>query len=407
MLKRIPIRLKLILLAGVPVVGALILAAMIARDARRQAESAAAIGSIEDLARLSAQMGGLVHALQFERSELALRVAQKTLESPTLKQRFAETDAARKQLRDFLAARKSSNLPPRLARDLSTADEKLNALQQVRDAALSGSRRFDELLGDYKAADLALISATAALSQLADDGELMRAISALVIVLQVKERASQEHALLSGVFATSEFPAGSFKELVTLTTEEAVYVDMLKMAATDRVHQHFVDISRGAEFTRAAELRRVALDTPDDDFQVAADEWSTVQGSKIERLRTFDVALNDAVKVAALAKVRAAARSVRLSYGLGGGVIVLSALMAGLIARGVSRSVASLAQTAQQVSQQKNFGIRAPKTSERRTRADGTEGFTWPMKLGSSTSKDCRVSRTRLSSSTSSSTRAT
>lgn len=364
MLKRIPIRLKLILLAGVPVVGALILAAMIARDARRQAETAAAIGSIEDLAHLSARMGGLVHALQFERNELSLRAAQKTLDSPTLKQRFAQTDAARRQLRDFLAARKSSNLPPRLARDLNTADEELNALQKERDAVVSGRRPFDELLGHYKTTDEALISATAALSQLADDGELMRAISALVIVLQIKERASQEHALLSRVFATSEFAAGSYKDLVTLTTEEAVYVDMLKVAATDSVHQHFVDISRAAEFTRTAELRRVALDTPDDDFRVAPEEWSMLQGSKIERLRTFEVALNDAVKVAAIAKVSAAARSVRLSYGLGGGVIAISALLAGLIARGVSRSVASLAHTAEQVSQQKNFGIRAPKTSE-------------------------------------------
>ena len=54
-------------------IGALILATIIARDARRQAESAAAIGTIEDLAHLSAQMGGLVHTLQLERDELQVR----------------------------------------------------------------------------------------------------------------------------------------------------------------------------------------------------------------------------------------------------------------------------------------------------------------------------------------------
>jgi two-component system chemotaxis sensor kinase CheA len=364
MLKRIPIRLKLMLLAGVPVIGALILATIIARDAQRQAESAAAIGSIEDLAHLSARMGGLVHALQLERNELSLRTAQKALASPVLQQRFLDTDAARKQLHDFLAARKVSSLPPRLARDLKTAEERLSGLQAERDAAVAGGQPIDVLLDYYKSTDLTLISATAALSQLADDGELLRAISALVIVLQIKERASQEHALLSHVFAINEFPAGTFKDLVTLTTEEADYVDMLHVQATDRVSSQFKRISQGPEFMRTAELRRVAIETQSDDFQTAAEEWSSVQGAKVERLRGLVVALNEAVETAAVAKVGAAARAVRLSYGLGGGVIALSALLAGLIARGVSRSVASLADAAEQVKKQKNFGIRAQKTSD-------------------------------------------
>jgi two-component system, chemotaxis family, sensor kinase CheA len=363
MLRRIPIRLKLALLAGVPVIGALILATIILRDARRQAESAAAIGSIEDLAHLSGRMGQLVHALQFERNELSLCLAQKSSESPTLKQRFAETDAARQQLREFLQAREVASLPPRLARDLKTVQAKLNVLPQERAAALSGAQPIDELLAYYETTDLTLISATAALSQLAEDGELMRAISALVMVMQIKERASQEHALLSHVFTRSEFPPGTYKELVTLTTEEADYVNMLHVEATDDVSQHFERISSGVEFARAAHLRKVALDTPDDAFGVAPEEWSSVQGTKLERLRRLVVALNEAVQVAALTKLGAAARSVRLSYGLGGGVIALSALLAGLIAHGVSRSVAGLAQAAEQVSQQKNFAIRAPKTS--------------------------------------------
>lgn len=364
MLSRVPIRLKLILLAGVPVLGALILAAMIARDARRQDESAAALGSIEDLAQLSARMGGLVHALQFERNELSLHLGKKSGVSSMLSERFVRTDTARNQLRDFLAARKVSALPRRLARDLNTAEDKLRVLQDVRAAALSGKQPIDELLEYYEAADLALISATAALSQLADDGELMRAISALVIVLQIKERASQEHALLSHVFAINEFPAGTYKELVTLTTEETDYINMLQVAATDSVNEQLKRTSQRPEFVRAAELRKVSLDTMDDDFHTTPEEWSLVQGAKIERLRGLEVALNEAVKTAAVQKIAVASRSVRLSYGLAAGVIALSALLAGLIARSVSRSVANLARAAELVSQHKNFDIRAIKNSE-------------------------------------------
>ncbi len=364
MLKRIPIRLKLVLLAGVPVIGALLLATIIARGAHREAQSAAAIGSIEDLARLSAHMSGLVHALQFERNELSFNMAQKTLRARALKKRFTQTDAAHKQLSDFLATRTVSSLPPRLARDLRAAEDQLRALPKEREAACSGELQIDEVLDYYKATDLSLISATAALSQLADDGQLMRAISALVMVLQIKERASEEHALLSHVFTLNEFPAGSYKDLVALTTEEADYVNVLRVDATDLVNEHFESISKGPEFTRTAELRKVALETMGDDFHIDPLEWSSAQGKKIERLRSMEVLLNQAVEVAALAKVGAAARSVRLSYALGGSVIALSALLAGLIARGISRSVASLAHAAEQVRSDKDFSVRALKTSD-------------------------------------------
>src|SRR5690606_14912029 len=194
---RIPIRLKLILLAGVPVIGALILAISSARGALRQAQSAAALGSIEDLARLSAHMSGLVHELQFERHEFSLRHAEKALSGPEVRAQIGKTDAARRRLAEFLDARQVSSLPPRLARDLGQAQNQLNAIDTQRKAASSGAQPVDEVWAFYKKANASLISATAALAQLTSDGELMRAISALVTVLQIKERASQEHALLS------------------------------------------------------------------------------------------------------------------------------------------------------------------------------------------------------------------
>src|SRR5260221_1047716 len=143
MLRRLPIRLKLILLAGVPVLGALILATLISRDAQRRAQSAAALGSIEDLARLSAHMSRLVQQLQFERSELGLRLGLKTPAAPELGARFAQTDEASRELAAFLAARKVATLPARLARDLGAAQQQLTRLPDERRAARSGDHDFN------------------------------------------------------------------------------------------------------------------------------------------------------------------------------------------------------------------------------------------------------------------------
>jgi two-component system chemotaxis sensor kinase CheA len=62
--------------------------------------------------------------------------------------------------------------------------------------------------------------------------------------------------------------------------------------------------------------------------------------------------------------VAAAQQAVRISYSLGGSVIVVSALLAGWIALGVSRSVRNLAQAAERVRADKDFKVRAVKTSD-------------------------------------------
>jgi two-component system, chemotaxis family, sensor kinase CheA len=364
MLRRLPIRLKLILLAGVPVLGALILATLISRDAQRRAQSAAALGSIEDLARLSAHMSKLVQELQFERSELALRLGRRTPEAPELRQRFSQTDGARRDLAAFLGQRKVATLPARLARDLQAAQKQLTVLPEQRQATLAGEQEFTVWFERYEAAARSLISATAALAQLSDDGELMRAISALVSTMEIKERSSQEHALLSFVFAVNEFPPGTFKQLVTLTTQEADYIRVLEVNASDGVNRRFRAIWSGQEQERSGALRKIALDSVDDQFKVNPDEWFVVQGQKIARLRNLEVELNDAVKSAALAKVEAAQQALRISYSLGGSVIVISALLAGWIAVGVSRSVRNLSQAAELVRTEKDFKVRAVKTSD-------------------------------------------
>src|SRR5690606_37721174 len=109
------------------------------------------------------------------------------------------------------------------------AQSELQKLDSVRPKVLVLGEEVAPILAYYKGASRHLISATAALAQIGDDGELMRAISALVSLLEVKERASQEHALLSYVFSASSFPPGSYKEFVTLITEEQDYINVLEL----------------------------------------------------------------------------------------------------------------------------------------------------------------------------------
>jgi two-component system chemotaxis sensor kinase CheA len=363
-LKRIPIRLKLMLLAGVPVLGALVLAILIARDARRAAESAAALGSIEDLANLAAKMTGLVHTLQLERSSLTLETGNPLPNADQLRDEFSRTDDARHELDQFLAERSVAALPAGLAHHLSQAQQALSGLDLVRSGALAQKRGLIDTLNYYESTNHELIGATAALEQLTDDGQMMRAISALVNLVEVKERASQEHAVLNHVFMLKQFPAGAYKELVTLLTEEDAYSSVLEVNASEEVAKRFATIRTAAGVARALGMRKTALETLDDELSVDAREWDRVQSGNVLALRELGLELLAAVKLAAVTKARDAQQSVRLSYGLVGGVILISACLALVVGRGLARSIGSLASAAGKLRRENDFSIRALKTSE-------------------------------------------
>jgi two-component system chemotaxis sensor kinase CheA len=363
-LKSIPIRLKLMLLAGVPVLGALVLAILIARDARRAAESAAALGSIEDLANLAEKITGLVHTLQLERSALTLETGHPLPNADQLRDDFARTDTARRALDQFLAARSVAALPAGLAHHLSQAQQALSGLDLVRSGAIAQKRGLIDTLNYYESTNHELIGATAALEQLTDDGQMMRAISALVNLVEVKERASQEHAVLNHVFTLKQFPAGAYKELVTLLTEEDAYSSVLEVNASEEVAKRFATIRTGGGAARALAMRKTALETLDDELTVDPREWDRVQSGNVLELRVLGLELLEAVKQAAVTKARDAQRSVRLSYGLVGGVILISACLALVVGRGLARSIGSLATAAGKLRRENDFSVRALKTSE-------------------------------------------
>src|SRR3954468_17075488 len=126
-----PIALKLLLLAGFPVLGVLLLASLVVSSSREQLERGAALGSVDSLSELSEDVSALVYRLQVERARLSLELAGKamaTADQPLLRgtgareearpaalRAFTDTDAALARLRLFMSTRDLSRLPTRLS----------------------------------------------------------------------------------------------------------------------------------------------------------------------------------------------------------------------------------------------------------------------------------------------------
>lgn len=355
------IRLKLFSLVGLPIVGALLLAALIITTAQSNAARAQALGSIEDLGHLSRSMSELVHELQMERAMLSVRLgkAARSTESdpsPTgpvanarLQEQFKSTSEARRGLDGFLSSRDMSRMPAQLAKGYEAARARLGDLEGFRERTMAGETSIQEVMEYYEEPIAALITATAALRELSDDGQMLRDIGSLVGVHEVKERQSREHALIGYVFAAGQFPPGTFKSLVTTISEAATYVDVVR-TSTNADSAAEVDALLASEtFKEAGKLRKVASESTEDEFDVDPDVWFEKQAACVDALRKVESRINQRIRVVASRKVQTMRTQIYGSLGLTAAAILLSAIVAGFIARGISRAIHELQQASRLV----------------------------------------------------------
>jgi two-component system chemotaxis sensor kinase CheA len=367
------IAFKLALLAGVPLIGALLLAAEIQRGARDRAEIADAIGSIEDLAVLSARMADTVDELQTERAAGALLLGLQSAPSPELAARDAaeaaliaqetKTDAAVRAMDAFLAQRDIERLPSRLRTDLVHAHLGLQRAQLGRAQIALATATIAGLLETYGSTNADLIDATAGLTQLSNDGEMLRALSSLVEIMQVQECDSREHAILSHTFAKGEFAPGSYRYLVTLVTERGVHEASLRSVATPDQVESYQRLAGHPGWVQSAAMLARALDATEDNFDIPASSWFETQQTKVLDLAAAADEQAQSIRQIARSKVNETRRAVRYSESLAVGVVLVSILLAVGIGRRITSSVLSLAKVAGRVQMEKDFSLRAVKTS--------------------------------------------
>jgi signal transduction histidine kinase/HAMP domain-containing protein len=368
------IAFKLGVLAGVPVIGALLLSGEIARDERDRAQVAQAIGSIENLAELSARMTRTVDELQSERAAAALAlglyrsddapVARQQAASATLHAVEAKTDGVIAAMQRFLGERDLSRLPPRLHHDLLRARFALERIADVRAGLVEGGRTtIAELLDFYGGTNDSLIDATAALTRLSNDGEVLRALSTLVTLMQVKECASREQAVLSHTFATGEFAPGMYRYLVTLLTEQAVHAASLGSFATAPQVEAYRRATSLPASVRSEQMVGRALDATEAGLDTDANDWFAVQQAKVFDLATIEKHQAEEVQRLAQSKVSDARQAVHYGAALVVIVVAVSLALAFAIGRSITRSLGSLVNVAGRVQREQDFSLRAKKTT--------------------------------------------
>jgi two-component system chemotaxis sensor kinase CheA len=360
---RLRVGSKLVLLAGLPVLGTLLLSTLVVLEVQKRAEAAAGLGSIEDLAQLTEKMLHVIDDLQWERAEVTFSAANGWSRPGAVKERQRHTDEALNELTEFLSMRDAAQLPTKLRQDLSGVRAQLLTLPEMRLHAETEQFEILEYLAFFSKANDSLIGATAALTQLSNDKQLLLSIGSLVSAMQVIERNAREHALLNYVIGKQEFPPGTFRYLVTLLTEQEVYTESLHTWASDEEFARLKKALKGPMAEQIANMRQLALETTEGELPIEPRQWAEAQNENLAALVRMEHEMAGTVRAVVADKMSATRSAVRLAMGLVAGVVGLSLLIGWAITRSLTRSVRVLSLAAEAVHKNNDFGIRAEKTS--------------------------------------------
>ncbi|MCQ4348110.1 nitrate- and nitrite sensing domain-containing protein [Pseudomonas stutzeri] len=300
------IRNKLLLILLLPMLALFYLAAS---GILERQQSHADMRRLESLAELAGLVSALVHETQKERGMSAgfvgSRGARFATELP--RQRMA-TDRQRAALEAFLVALPATQLGERVSAMLEPAQARLAELGEQRRGVSALTLGADAAVGYYSALNADLLEVVGELARSTRQGELVQRLAAYYNLLQSKERAGIERAVLTNAFAADRFGEGLFLRFTALVGEQRAFTRTFLNLAPDALRASYEASMADPAVAETERLRRLAIErAAGGGFGVDPAHWFERQTARIELLKRVE----DAVAAELLALARELGRQAR------------------------------------------------------------------------------------------------
>ncbi len=318
--------------------------------------------NVADLLRLSTSISALVHEMQKERGLTASFLGSDRGE-------FAlELNHQRKTVdqlaQDFLGAvsqLEASGLESNFVARLNRSAAQLKLLGGHRTEITSGRVSGGAALGFYTELNSQMLGTIAAVSNSTADGPIRSAIIAYVSLLQGKERAGLERAVLAKTFAADRFEKGTLRRFGALVAEQSAYFDSFREWATPAQGTFFDQTVAGPALDEAQGMRDAAFAlgaAKAGGFGIDADYWFTTISKKIDLLKKTEDNLSKSLSTAVGVRKKALRRA-GIASTLSAAIVLLLALAGSFIsARMINARVQLVVQGINKVSETSDLTTR-------------------------------------------------
>lgn len=321
LLHRIPMGGKFLLTLLLPLLALAWFAGNGIIDRQRQASNMA---EMEALALLARHAGDLVHEMQRERGMTSGYLGSQGNEfGSRLATQRSQTDGEIASLRSYLNGM-DSRLDTLLEARLDRVDELLGQVAPIRQRVDALDIQAAEAIGHYTELNGELMTLIGRMTQRTEAATIARGLSSYYTLLEAKDLAGIERALLTNAFAANVMRTPAYHSLLELIGQEKAFLEAFDSLARPELRERLATAISGPEIERLAPLRQLAVERGVmGGFNVDPQQWFDWQTVKIERLREVENFAGDEIASTA-ATLRSEARQGLITYA------VVTALAAGL-----------------------------------------------------------------------------
>lgn len=330
----IKIRTRLILLAAIPAVALLYFAIT---DFMEKATLVKEIDQLHTLVNVSTKVGSLVHELQKERAFSSGFLSSKgtTYVNEMALQR-SEVDKKSATLIHALKTLNTQYYGNELKAVLSEAEasrQKLDAhratLSELGMTPIESAAYYIKIIAHY-------LKIPASIATLSSNGEISRLASTYTMLLEAKERAGKERAILTPVFTADKFTPGALNAFLANKSEQDLYINEFMHYATRDQKAFFTAKVTGASVDAVAQIKATAMQrTNEATLGVDPASWITLSTQRINLLKEVEDKLSADLIAAMQSLSSVAKRSMTWSITL----TVLSLLATGVTTWYLSRNI--------------------------------------------------------------------
>ncbi|WP_436896427.1 methyl-accepting chemotaxis protein [Enterobacter hormaechei] len=292
------------------------------------------IGQLTTLARST---GDVVHQLQRERGMSAgfIGARGQQFRDEILVQRKL-TDDALVKLNQALARTDTNLIQGNIAATLKMFKDNIQSLDATRNAISALNIEASKSTQFYTQTISGLLSFVGGIGQLSASGPMVNELAAFYSLLNLKEQAGIERALLTNVFSVDRFSDGQFLMLSDVVGKQEAWLTATRRFSSEAQAAELDKALASAEVTRALELRTIALNKAQEGgFGVKPTDWFTAQTKRIEILRQVETQAADAL----LAHSAALAHNARVDWQSFLAISLIALLIAIAFAMIVVRSI--------------------------------------------------------------------
>ena len=248
------------------------------------------MNTIGQLTTLARSAGDVVHQLQRERGMSAGFIGARGQQfRDELTAQRTLTDEALAKLNQVIADTDKDLLQGNIAATLKTFNESIQSLGTTR-TAISGLGLDSPKASQFYTQTIAgVLNFVGGMGHLSTSGSMVNELAAYYSLLNLKEQAGVERALLSNIFSMDRFDDGQFRMFSDVVGKQEAWLTAARRFSTPAQAGELEKALQSADATRALELRNAAFNkATEGGFGVNPTDWFTAQTQRIETLRKVE-----------------------------------------------------------------------------------------------------------------------